>query len=99
MTMHEITHKHLSDITFACIGDASGNMAVSLIVAAEIGMVARRGSARAKALNDVYASLLFAHIMKPYDTFGNAAKTKALKHISVAVARRDPDRLCRNRPG
>ena len=42
MTMHEFTHKHLSDITFAYIGDASGNMAASLLVgAAKIGMVAR----------------------------------------------------------
>ena len=42
MTMHEFTHKHLSDITFAYIGDASGNMAASLMVgAAKIGMVAR----------------------------------------------------------
>jgi ornithine carbamoyltransferase len=42
MTMHEFTHKHLSDIAFAYIGDASGNMAASLMVgAAKIGMVAR----------------------------------------------------------
>jgi ornithine carbamoyltransferase len=42
MTMHEFTHKHLSDITFAYIGDASGNMAASLMVgAAKIGMLAR----------------------------------------------------------
>jgi ornithine carbamoyltransferase len=42
MTMHEFTHKHLSDITFAYLGDASGNMAASLMVgAAKIGMVAR----------------------------------------------------------
>lgn len=39
MTMHEFTHKHLSDITFCYIGDASGNMAASLMVgAAQIGM-------------------------------------------------------------
>jgi ornithine carbamoyltransferase len=42
MTMHEFTHKHLSDITFAYLGDASGNMAASLMVgAAKIGMIAR----------------------------------------------------------
>jgi ornithine carbamoyltransferase len=42
MTMHEFTHKHLSDITFAYLGDASGNMAASLMVgAAKIGMLAR----------------------------------------------------------
>jgi ornithine carbamoyltransferase len=42
MTMHEFTHKHLSDITFAYIGDASGNMAASLMMgAAKIGMIAR----------------------------------------------------------
>ncbi len=39
MTMHEFTHKHLSDITFCYVGDASGNMAASLMVgAALIGM-------------------------------------------------------------
>ena len=39
MTMHEFTHKHLSDIAFAYLGDASGNMAASLMVgAALIGM-------------------------------------------------------------
>ncbi len=39
MTMHEFTHKHLSDISFCYIGDASGNMAASLMVgAALIGM-------------------------------------------------------------
>ena len=39
MTMREFTHKHLSDITFCYMGDASGNMANSLMVgAAMIGM-------------------------------------------------------------
>ncbi len=39
LTMHEFTHKHLSDIAFCYIGDASGNMAASLMVgAALIGM-------------------------------------------------------------
>ena len=39
MTMHEFTHKHLSDIIFCYMGDASGNMAASLMVgAALIGM-------------------------------------------------------------
>ena len=39
MTMHEFTHKHLSDIAFCFMGDASGNMAASLMVgAALIGM-------------------------------------------------------------
>ncbi len=39
MTMHEFTHRHLSDITFCYMGDASGNMAASLMVgAALIGM-------------------------------------------------------------
>ena len=39
MTMHEFTHKHLSDITFCYMGDASGNMAASLMFgAALIGM-------------------------------------------------------------
>jgi ornithine carbamoyltransferase len=39
MTMHEFTHKHLSDISFCYLGDASGNMAASLMVgAALIGM-------------------------------------------------------------
>ncbi len=39
MTMHEFTHKHLSDITFCFLGDIRGNMASSLMVgAAQIGM-------------------------------------------------------------
>ena len=39
MTMHEFTHKHLSDIAFCFMGDARGNMAASLMVgAALIGM-------------------------------------------------------------
>ncbi len=39
MTMHEFTHKHLSDIVFCFMGDVSGNMAASLMVgAALIGM-------------------------------------------------------------
>ena len=39
LTMHEFTHKHLSDISFCYLGDASGNMAASLMVgAALIGM-------------------------------------------------------------
>ncbi|MFC3180535.1 ornithine carbamoyltransferase [Cypionkella sinensis] len=39
MTMHEFTHKHLSDIAFCFMGDVSGNMAASLMVgAALIGM-------------------------------------------------------------
>ena len=39
LTMHEYTHKHLSDIAFCYLGDASGNMAASLMVgAALIGM-------------------------------------------------------------
>ncbi len=39
MTMREFTHKHLSDISFCYMGDASGNMAASLMVgAAMIGM-------------------------------------------------------------
>jgi ornithine carbamoyltransferase len=39
MTMHEFTHKHLSDITFCFMGDTGGNMAASLMVgAALIGM-------------------------------------------------------------
>ena len=39
MTMHEFTHKHLSDIAFSYLGDTSGNMAASLMVgAALIGM-------------------------------------------------------------
>ena len=39
MTMHQFTHTHLSDVAFAYIGDASGNMAASLMVgAAQIGM-------------------------------------------------------------
>jgi len=39
LTMHEFTHKHLSDISFCYMGDASGNMAASLMVgAALIGM-------------------------------------------------------------
>ncbi len=39
MTMREFTHKHLSDISFCYMGDASGNMAASLMVgAALIGM-------------------------------------------------------------
>ena len=32
MTMREFTHKHLSDISFCYMGDASGNMAASLTV-------------------------------------------------------------------
>ncbi len=39
LTMHEFTHKHLSDITFCFMGDVGGNMAASLMVgAAMIGM-------------------------------------------------------------
>ena len=39
MTMHEFTHKHLSDISFCFMGDTGGNMAASLMVgAALIGM-------------------------------------------------------------
>lgn len=39
MTMHECTHKHLSDIAFCFIGDTGGNMGSSLMVgAALIGM-------------------------------------------------------------
>ena len=39
MTMHEFTHKHLSDISFCFMGDIGGNMAASLMVgAALIGM-------------------------------------------------------------
>ena len=39
MTMHEFTHKHLSDVSFCFMGDVSGNMAASLMVgAALIGM-------------------------------------------------------------
>ncbi len=39
MTMRAFTHKHLSDIAFCFMGDASGNMAASLTVgAALIGM-------------------------------------------------------------
>ncbi len=39
MTMHEFTHKHLSDITFCFVGDTGGNMGSSLMVgAALIGM-------------------------------------------------------------
>jgi len=39
LTMREYTHRHLSDIRFCYIGDASGNMAASLLIgAAKIGM-------------------------------------------------------------
>lgn len=39
MTMHEFTHKHLSDIAFCFVGDTGGNMGSSLMVgAALIGM-------------------------------------------------------------
>jgi ornithine carbamoyltransferase len=39
MTMHEYTHKHLSDVKFCFMGDTHGNMASSLMVgAAQIGM-------------------------------------------------------------
>lgn len=39
MTMHEFTHKHLSDIAFCFVGDTGGNMGASLLVgAALIGM-------------------------------------------------------------
>jgi len=39
LTMREYTHRHLSDITFCYMGDASGNMAASLMIgAAKIGM-------------------------------------------------------------
>ena len=42
ITMREFTHKHLSDIIFCYLGDASGNMAASLMVgAAMIGMEIR----------------------------------------------------------
>ncbi len=39
LTMHEFTHKHLSDITFCFMGDTGGNMGASLMAgAALIGM-------------------------------------------------------------
>ena len=39
LTMREYTHRHLSDIALCYIGDASGNMAASLMIgAAKIGM-------------------------------------------------------------
>lgn len=39
LTMRAYTHRHLSDIAFCYIGDASGNMAASLMIgAAKIGM-------------------------------------------------------------
>lgn len=39
LTMREYTHRHLSDIAFCFMGDASGNMAASLMIgAAMIGM-------------------------------------------------------------
>jgi ornithine carbamoyltransferase len=39
LTMREYTHRHLSDITFCYMGDASGNMAASLMIgAAKIGI-------------------------------------------------------------
>ncbi len=39
LTMHEFTHKHLSDISFCFLGDAACNTATSLMVgAAKIGM-------------------------------------------------------------
>ncbi len=42
MTMHEFTHKHLSDIAFCFLGDAGNNMGSSLMVgAALIGMDVR----------------------------------------------------------
>ena len=34
LTMREYTHRHLSDITFCYMGDASGNMAASLMIGA-----------------------------------------------------------------
>jgi ornithine carbamoyltransferase len=45
LTMHEYTHKHLSDITFSFLGDAGNNMGNSLMVgAALIGMDIRLGA-------------------------------------------------------
>lgn len=39
LTMHEYTHKHLSDITFSFLGDGAGNVAGSLMIgAAKAGM-------------------------------------------------------------
>ncbi len=47
LTMHEFTHKHLSDITFCYMGDAHGNMGDSLLVgAAKIGMNIRIAAPR-----------------------------------------------------
>lgn len=45
LTMHEYTHKHLSDIAFCFLGDAGNNMGNSLMVgAALIGMNIRLGA-------------------------------------------------------
>jgi ornithine carbamoyltransferase len=45
MTMHEYTHKHLSDVKFAFLGDGSDNVALSLAIgAAKIGMDMRIAS-------------------------------------------------------
>jgi ornithine carbamoyltransferase len=48
LTMHEYTHKHLSDIAFCFLGDAGNNMGNSLMVgAALIGMDIRLGAPKA----------------------------------------------------
>jgi len=45
MTMREFTHKHLSDLTLAYVGDAHANVADSLMIgAAKIGMRMRVGA-------------------------------------------------------
>lgn len=48
LTMREYTHKHLSDVAFAFVGDAGNNMGTSLMIgAALIGMDVRLGAPRA----------------------------------------------------
>lgn len=48
MTMREFTHKHLSDMTLAYVGDAHANVAESLMIgAAQIGMRMRIGAPNA----------------------------------------------------
>ena len=49
LTMREYTHKHLSDIELAFLGDAAGNVAHSLMVgAAKVGIGIRLGAPKAR---------------------------------------------------
>lgn len=49
LTMREFTHKHLSDVTLAFVGDARSNVAESLMIgAAQVGMTLKIGAPPAR---------------------------------------------------